>query len=260
MKFPLKVIITPLILSVAILASPACSKKDPGPTPEEIAATEAAEAQAQAAAEAEALAAAEEAAIEEARLAALAVAEAEAQAAAEAAAAEAEAQAIAAAEAEALILAQEEALRAEEEAARNKASAMAMALELEKAMAIAEAEAAASAEAEARAAMKQEANDLYHEHLAQAEIFKAKTKALSDLIDQNASTISVGVADRLLEMRALIPALIDAFDDLENYEGDDLEATVATIKADFERADTLYNETIALLSEDLNEDLKSVIE
>ena len=99
--------------------------------------------------------------------------------------------------------------------------------------------------------MKERAAGLYAKHSEEFTAFKNDTIALSNLIDQNPKKVKVEVADRLLEMRALMPGLVESFESLKDYQGDDLDATVADIKAAFQRAETLYTETIARLPETL---------
>lgn len=249
MKTSLKVIIACLTLSLVIIGSAGCSKKEPSPTAAEIAATEAAEraaAEAKAREEAEAAAAAAAAAAAKAEAEAKARAEAEAEALALAAAkAEAEAKAKAEAEAAAAAAAKAEA----ERIAREKAEAAA------KAAAAAEAAAKAAAAEAARVAQQERAARLYMEHSQSAEAFKEDMSALSILIDRNADTVTVPVADNLLEMRKLMPELEAKFESLKEYKGDNLDATVADIKAESEKTKNLYRETMELLPEDLRAQL-----
>jgi hypothetical protein len=245
MKTYLKAIVTCLVLSVALLGSTGCSKKPKGPSPEEIAAAQAAE---QAAAEAEARKAAEAAAAAAAaeQAAAEAKARKEAEAAALAlAAAQAEAEARAKAEAEAAAKAKAEAERKAQEEA--KAAALAAAK--------AEAEAKAKAAEEARLARIAEAARLYDENKKASDAFREDMADLSDLIDANADKVKVQVADNLLEMRALMPGLVAKFDSLKNYKGGDLEATVAEIRKEFDKTNALYQKTMDLLPEELRSQL-----
>lgn len=127
--------------------------------------------------------------------------------------------------------------------------------ELEQAAATANEQAAATVDESATsapavdaqaAAMKEKAMGLIAQYSPQLDQLKSGAASIKSLIDQKASMLPAGVSEKYQELNAMLPQLTELVSSLQVQTGD-LASLAAKVQADFQKANSLYDEIKAML-------------
>lgn len=127
--------------------------------------------------------------------------------------------------------------------------------ELEQAAAAANEQAAATVDESATsapavdaqaAAMKEKAMGLIAQYSPQLDQLKSGAASIKSLIDQKASMLPAGVSEKYQELNAMLPQLTELVSSLQVQTGD-LASLAAKVQADFQKANSLYDEIKAML-------------